>query len=77
MREEIGLHGGGNLWFGFRANATIGRALRLTAMNALGIRPQELDQATQGTPAKYTACIGENEEESAVVAPARRLRARP
>ena len=49
---------------GFRANATIGRAIRLTAINAFGLRPHELDQATQGNPAKYTACIAENEEQS-------------
>ena len=49
---------------GFRANATIGRALRLTAINAFGLRPHQLDQATQGTPAKYTCCIAENEEDS-------------
>ena len=47
-----------------QANATIGRAIRLGALNAFGLRPHELDQATQGTPAKYTACIAENEEES-------------
>ena len=49
---------------GFRANATIGRAIRLGVINAFGLRPHELDQATQGTPAKYTFCIAENEEES-------------
>ena len=49
---------------GFRANATIGRAIRLTAINVFGLRPGELDQATQGNPAKYTACIAENEEAS-------------
>ena len=65
VRERIGINSRGNLFGpGFRANATIGRAIRLTAMNALGLRPHELDQATQGTPAKYTCCIGENEEES-------------
>ncbi len=47
-----------------RANATIGRALRLTAINCFGLRPHQLDQATQATPARYTACIGENEEDS-------------
>ena len=35
-----------------------------TAINAFGLRPHELDQATQGNPAKYTACIAENEEQS-------------
>ena len=65
VREELGINSRGNVFGpGFRANATIGRAIRLTAMNALGLRPQELDQGTQGTPAKYTACIAENEEES-------------
>jgi hypothetical protein len=65
IRERIGLNGKGNVFgSGFRANATIDRAIRLTAINAFGLRPRELDQATQGNPAKYTACIAENEEES-------------
>lgn len=65
IRERIGLNSKGNVFgSGFRANATIGRALRLAAINAFGLRPHELDQATQGNPAKYTACIAENEEES-------------
>jgi hypothetical protein len=65
VRDEIGLNGKGNVFgSGFRANATIARAIRLTAINCFGLRPHELDQATQGTPAKYTACIAENEEQS-------------
>ncbi len=65
VRELIGLNSKGNVFgSGFRANATIGRAIRLGAINAFGLRPHQLDQATQGTPAKYTACIAENEEES-------------
>jgi len=65
VRERIGLNSGGNVFgSGFRANATIGRAIRLGAINAFGLRPHLLDQATQGTPAKYTACIAENEEDS-------------
>jgi hypothetical protein len=65
VRQRIGLNSGGNLFgSGFRANATIGRAIRLGAMNALGLRPHVLDQATQGTPAKYSCCIAENEEDS-------------
>jgi hypothetical protein len=65
VREQIGLNSKGNVFgSGFRANATIGRAIRLTAINAFGLRPHELDQATQGNPSKYTACIAENEEES-------------
>jgi len=65
VRGQIGLNSQGNVFgSGFRANATIGRAIRLGVLNAFGLRPHELDQATQGTPAKYTACIAENEEES-------------
>jgi len=65
IRQRIGLNGKGNVFgSGVRANATIGRAIRLSAINAFGLRPGELDQATQGNPAKYTACIAENEEDS-------------
>ncbi|MBO0775370.1 MAG: hypothetical protein J2P34_03580, partial [Actinobacteria bacterium] len=65
VRTAIGLNSKGNVFgSGFRANATIGRAIRLGAINAFGLRPHQLDQATQGTPAKYTACIAENEEDS-------------
>jgi hypothetical protein len=65
VRGRIGMNAAGNVFgSGFRANATIGRAIRLTAINAFGLRPHQLDQATQGTPAKYTACIAENEEDS-------------
>ena len=49
---------------GFRANATVSRAFRLIVMNALGVRPHEFDQGTQGTPARYGFCIAENEEDS-------------
>lgn len=65
IRDEIGLNcRGGIFGSGFRANATIGRAIRLTAINCFGLRPHQLDQATQATPARYAACIGENEEDS-------------
>ena len=65
IRERLGINSRGNVFgSGFRANATIGRALRLTAINTFGLRPHQLDQATQGTPAKYTCCIAENEEDS-------------
>jgi hypothetical protein len=65
VRHAIGLNSRGNVFgSGFRANATIGRSIRLTAINVFGLRPHQLDQATQGTLAKYSACIAENEEES-------------
>lgn len=65
VRNRLGINGAGNVFgSGFRANATIGRSIRLTAINAFDLHPHELDQATQGTPAKYSACIAENEEDS-------------
>lgn len=65
VREVLGINSaGGVLGPGFRANATIARAVGLVVRNVFGIRPQELDQATQGLPGRWTLCIGENEEES-------------
>jgi hypothetical protein len=65
VRLQIGLNCGHNaLGHGFRANATIGRALRLTIMNIGGARPHELTKATMGQPGQYSAVIAENEEES-------------
>src|SRR5512141_3148923 len=65
VREAIGLHGGGNLFGpGVRANATIGRALRLVLLNCLDCRPGVLDQSTQGWAGKYTLCFAEHEAAS-------------
>jgi hypothetical protein len=64
-RARLGFNSRGNVWgSGFRANATIGRAIRLGAINGLGLKPHEFDQATQGNPAKYSCFIAENEEDS-------------
>ncbi|MCL5961805.1 MAG: hypothetical protein M1358_21240 [Chloroflexi bacterium] len=49
---------------GWRANATIGRAIRLILLNIGGGVPGRLDRATQGQPSKYSYCIAENEEAS-------------
>ena len=46
---------------GWRANATIGRAVRLAMINLGGGRPGEGDMATHGHPGKYSYCMGENE----------------
>jgi hypothetical protein len=65
IRQEIGMHGGSNaLANGSRANATIGRAVHLVLLNALGCRPGTLDQSTLGHPGKYSFCLAEDEEES-------------
>ena len=65
LRTSLGFNARGNVWgSGFRANATIGRAIRLGAINGLGLKPHVFDQATQGNPAKYSCFIAENEEDS-------------
>lgn len=59
--RESGLHGGSGCFGpGFRANATIGRAIRLILMNVGGAWPGRHDMATQGSPAKFSYCIAEN-----------------
>jgi hypothetical protein len=60
--RELGLHGGSGCFGpGFRANATIGRAIRLILLNVGGAWPGRYDMATQGSPAKFSYCIAENE----------------
>ena len=49
---------------GWRANATIGRALRLVLCNIGGATPATFDKSTLGQPSKYTFCLAENEEEN-------------
>jgi hypothetical protein len=49
---------------GAKANATIGRALRLIMLNVGGAAPGDVDKAAMGWPGKFTCCFGENEEES-------------
>lgn len=49
---------------GWRANATIGRAVRLILLNLCGAAPADFDGGTMGNPAKYSYCIGEYEEAS-------------
>jgi hypothetical protein len=49
---------------GWRANATIGRALRLVCVNIGGATPGVVSMSTLAHPGKYTYCIGENEEAS-------------
>ena len=49
---------------GWRANATIGRTIRLILMNIGGAFPGKTSMVTQGQPSRYTYCVAENEEES-------------
>jgi hypothetical protein len=65
VRAQIGLNcGTGCLGPGSRANATIGRAVRLAIINVGGATPGPIDKATHGFPGKFTMCFGETEEES-------------
>jgi hypothetical protein len=65
VRQRIGLNSGfGVFGPGFRANATIGRALRLMMINVGGARPGQTSMSTFGHPGRYTYCIAENEEDS-------------
>lgn len=53
----VGAFGPGN-----RANATVGRAVRLVLLHVAGAKPGFGDAATHGQPAKYTFCAAENLE---------------
>ena len=65
MAKRLGVAGGPNaLGGGSRANAVIGRSVRLTLMNVGGARPGTVDRATLGHPGKYSYCLAENEEAS-------------
>ena len=64
-RESCGLSSGfGAFGPGHRANASIGRAVRLVMMNIGGARPGVNDMAIYGHPAKFTFCAAEDEEAS-------------
>ena len=63
--QKIGLHGGNGCFGpGFRANATIGRAIRLMMMNLGGGIAGVASATIFATPLRYTACITENIERS-------------
>jgi hypothetical protein len=62
IAARLQINSGNNLLGqGHRANATIGRAVRLTMMNVMNTRPGFLDRATLGNPGKYSLCFAENE----------------
>ena len=65
VAAQIGMNGGCNAFgSGNRANATIGRAIRLVLLNVGGGWPGDLDKSTLGHPGKYTYAVCENEAES-------------
>src|SRR5437588_1763406 len=62
---RLDVNAGDNLFGpGWRANLTIGRAVRLVMRNVCGSRPGTLDRGTLGHPGKLSYVIAENEAES-------------
>jgi hypothetical protein len=65
VRDAIGLNGGvGALGPGWRANMTIGRALRLVVSLTGGGFPGRLDRSALAQPGKVGLCFAEDEEVS-------------
>lgn len=65
IRKRIGMNMGmGALGQGNRANATIGRAVRLVVRNVGGAVPGGTERSTLGSPLKFTMCFAEWEERS-------------
>ncbi|MBI2986827.1 MAG: hypothetical protein HYY45_08670 [Deltaproteobacteria bacterium] len=62
IREKIQLNcGRGCLGPGWRANATIGRAIRLIMINIGGFSPGEYARTCFSSPMQYAFCAGEDE----------------
>jgi hypothetical protein len=60
--SQAGLNAGrGALGPGWRANASIGRALRLLIGNVGGASPGDVSKSIMGQPGRFTMCIAENE----------------
>ncbi|HEY4909549.1 MAG TPA: thioredoxin, partial [Methylomirabilota bacterium] len=49
---------------GWRANGTIGRALRLIVANVGGASARTMSMSTMAHPGRYTYCMGEHEEQN-------------
>jgi hypothetical protein len=65
IRNLIGIHcGRGCMGPGFRANATIGRALKLALMNIGACSPGDVSKSIHGYPGRFSFCFGEAEEDS-------------
>jgi hypothetical protein len=65
IARELEINAGDNLFGpGWRANLTIGRAVRLVMRNVCGSLPGTLDRSTLGHPGKLSYVIAENEADS-------------
>lgn len=61
--DELKFNAGtGTFGPGCRANATVGRAIRLILLHIAGSTVGSGDASTQGQPSKYSYCIAENAE---------------
>jgi hypothetical protein len=65
IRSRLNINCAGSVFgAGWRANATIGRAVRLVWVNVGGAHPGLISMSTFGQPGRYSYCIGEHEEAS-------------
>ena len=65
IARELDINARNNLFGpGNRANATIGRAVRLILMNACAAIPGLFDRSILGHPGKYSYCVAEAETET-------------
>lgn len=65
VSEALEINGGTACFGGnVKANATIGRALRLTMRNLGGAKPDGMEKSTQAWPGKLSMCFAENEARS-------------
>ena len=63
IAKELNINGGYNCFGqGWRANATIGRAVKLVLVNLGGAFPGEINKSTFGHPGAYTYCMAEDED---------------
>jgi hypothetical protein len=65
IRQQLDINSGtGCLGPGWRANATIGRAIRLILQNVGGALPGVYSKSSFASPLRYSYMCGENEEEN-------------
>ena len=65
LAAKLGINAGTACFGGnVKANATIGRALRLTMRNLGGAKPDGMEKSTHAWPGKISMCFAENEAES-------------
>jgi len=65
IAARLGISGGTACFGGnIKANATIGRALRLCMRNLGGAKPDGMEKSTQAWPGKIACCFAENEARS-------------